>query len=192
MKVFYRPVKPFWINQSFGENKACVSTDGKNKFITCDGNNPPKGFKSVYGSKGHLGVDLHTLHGQEVYCSQKGIVVGIDTDPKSGLDVTIESQIDNRIFRHTYEHLMGYQVKMGQEIQTGQLIGWADNTGWSSGDHLHWEVHELIKGKWVPIDPIPLTEPAFAKDILWINNKILFIKEELAKLLDNMAFKMRN
>lgn len=191
MKYFYKPLKPFAINQRFGENNSCVSLDGLNHVISCIGQNPPKGYKSLYGPKGHLGLDLAASHGQEIYCLQKGVVNQIDTNPKSGLDVRIISSIDGRKFKHIYEHLLGYQAKVGDLIETGQLVGWADNTGYSSGDHLHLQVEELIDGVWVPIDPLSLMADGFAKDVLWINNKLKYIKEQLAFLLDNYANKLR-
>jgi len=187
MKYFYQPVKPFVLNQKFGENKACVSTDGQNRYITCDGLNPPMGYKSVYGDKGHLGIDLKASKGQEVYCAQGGVVYRIDTKPQTGLDVGIETTIDGRKFRHIYEHLLGYQPKLFDKINTGELIGWADNTGWSSNDHLHFEIHELINGQWVHIDPLEVMEDKFAKDILFINDRIKYIKEQIALFTDRLA-----
>lgn len=191
MNLLYRPVKPFIINQKFGENNACVSTDGTNRVINCDGMNPPAGYKSLYGIRGHQGLDLAAKHGQEVYCACDGIVYMIDTQPKSGLDVRVESIVDGIKYRHIYEHLLGYQKKIGDEIVTGELIGWADNTGYSSGNHLHFQVEQLIDSKWVKVDPIPLMEQTFAKDILFLKNKIKYLKEILAKLLDRSATKLR-
>lgn len=191
MKIFHKPLSPFILNQRFGENKACVSTDGQNRYITCDGLNPPMGYKSLYGDKGHLGIDLYAIHGQEVYCIQKGVVSQIDVNPKSGLDVRIISDIEGKRFKHIYEHLMGYQPRIGDVVETGQLVGWADNTGYSSGDHLHLQVEELVNGVWVHIDPLPLMSDSFAKDILFINNKIKYIKEQIALLTDRLANYLR-
>lgn len=190
-KLLFQPVYPFAINQAFGENKICISTDGNKKIISCDGNNPPVGYKSLYGAKGHLGVDLRTGHGQEVYAARDGVVYQIDASAKSGLDVRIESEDNGVKFRHIYEHLLGYQPKVGDRIKTGQLIGWADNTGYSSGDHLHFEFQIWDGSKWVPTDPIPYMEPTFAKDFLAKYEKVLYLKEQLAKLLDNLAVYLR-
>lgn len=176
MNFFLRPVKPFSINQRFGENKACESLDGNHTYITCDGNNPPVGYGSLYGEKGHLGVDLAAKHNQPVYCAMDGVVYKIDTNPKSGLDVRVESEEAGRKFRHIYEHLLGYQPKVGDKVSQGDLIGWADNTGYSSGDHLHWQVEELVKGMWTPIDPLPLTSTIHAQD-----------RRSLSELLARMA-----
>ena len=192
MKYFYQPCKPFIVNQFFGENKACVSTDGKNHYMSCDGDNPPQGYRSLYGPRGHLGVDLRAFSGQELYCIQKGVVHSIDTNPRSGLDIRIITQIDDRKFKHIYEHLLGYQPKIGDIVETGQLVGWADNTGYSSSDHLHLQVEELVDRVWIPIDPLLLMESIFAKNILFTNNTLKYIKEQIALLADNIANWLRN
>lgn len=187
-KHFFQPVKPWILNQHFGQNKACVSTDGKNHFITCDGHNPPKGYKSIYGAKGHLGIDLHATYGQPVYASCGGVVDEIDTEPRSGLDVRIVSDINGTFYKHIYEHLQGHNVKKGQIVEVGDLIGWADNTGWSSGNHLHFELKELKNGKWVSIDPLPLMENVFALQFasMWKQ-----VKELLALVAELLAEKLR-
>lgn len=166
---FYRPVKPLVINQRFGENTACVSTDGKNTVITCNGLKPPPGFQSLYGPAGHLGLDLRAIHSQPVYCALDGVVDYIDTKERSGLDVRVVSEWRGRKLKHIYEHLLGYQPKKGDKVSSGDLIGWADNTGYSSNDHLHFQVEEFLEGKWVPIDPLPLLSEFYAQDrrTLW-------------------------
>lgn len=190
-KVLFQPVSPWHINQSFGANDACVTKDGTKKVIVCDGNNPPAGYKSLYGAKGHLGLDLRAKHGQEVYAARDGVVYKIDTDPKSGLDIRIESEDGDLKFRCIYEHLMGYQPKVGDKVTTGQLIGWADNTGYSSGDHLHFQF-EIWNGKsWIPTDPMPYMENVFAKDFLAKYNKVKYLIEQVAILADKFADYLR-
>ena len=73
-----------------------------------------------------------------------------------------------------------------------QLIGWADITGYSSGDHLHFQFEVWDGSTWIPTDPIPYMEPTFAKDFLAKYNKVLYLKEQLAKLADNLAVYLRN
>ena len=177
MKVIFQPVKPFRISQYFGENKACVSTDGNKTVITCDGKNPPAGYKSLYGAHGHTALDIPTSHGQEVYSAQDGVVYHIDTDKRSGLDVRIEHEVGGKRYRTIYEHLMGYQVKVGDKVRVGQLIGWADNTGYSSGDHLHFVLDTFEDGKWKRIDPLLYMENIFALDFLKLVDKVAYIKE---------------
>jgi len=114
-------------------------------------------------------------------------VYRIDADSRSGLDIRIESNIDGRTIRHIYEHLKSYAFEVGDQVETGQVIGWADNTGWSSGDHLHFEVYELVSGKWVLIDPLQEMEMAFAGDILKIKNSIKHLKQQIALFLERFA-----
>lgn len=190
MSLIYQPIKPFILTQKFGENRACV--DEHKNVITCNGEYPPEGFVSLYGPQGHKGVDLRARHGQEVYCAQGGVVYKIDTNPKSGLDVRVESEIGGRKIRHIYEHLLGYQPKVGDVLETGQLIGWADNTGYSSGDHLHFEVLEEIDGEWVHIDPMSIMYPKFAKDVLALKNTLKYVAEQVALISDRIADLLRS
>lgn len=191
MKFLYQPVKPFTINQHFADNNACVSTDGLNRVVSCDGRKPPIGYKSLYGSRGHLGMDLKARHGQEVYCALTGVIQHIDTNPQTGLDVRVVSKVAGRTYRHIYEHLLGYQGKVGDGVLTGQLVGWADNTGWSSGDHLHFEVQEKIGGQWVSIDPAPLMFSVFARDHLRSADGLKWMFELMALISDNLAYRLR-
>lgn len=191
MKLLFQPISPFIISQSFGENKACVSLDGTKRVIGCDGTKPPKGYKSLYGARGHLGLDLRATHGQEIYCASDGVVYATDTDPKSGLDIRVESKQSGIKFRHIYEHLLGYQPKIGDKVKAGQLLGWADNTGYSSGDHLHFQF-EIWDGKtWKQTDPLPYMVPVYAKDHLKVANTLLYLKEQIAKFLDSYASSLR-
>lgn len=185
--MIFQPVKPFIITQRFGENRACKPLDGSQKTITCDGNNPPKGWVSLYGTKGHQAIDLKIKHGQEIYAAHDGVVYKIDTDPKSGLDVRIEGDE----YRTIYEHLMGHNVKVGDTVRTGQLIGWGDNTGWSSGDHLHFTLDVKNGDTWERVDPLKYMEPTFALTIRLQKDVIGYLKELVAKLLDNSAVKLR-
>lgn len=191
MKVIYQPVKPFRLNQKFGENNACISLDGANRVINCNGHKPPAGYKSLYGPLGHGGIDLRTSHGQEVYHACSGTVYKIDTSAKSGLDVRVECNEGGLIFRLIYEHLLGYQPKVGDKIKVGQLVGWADNTGYSSGNHLHFQMELWKEGAWVKVNPMDYMEDYYALDASALLNKLQYLKELLAKLLDNTAYKLR-
>lgn len=191
-ELLHRPVTPWVISQRFGENKACVDIATGRKVIGCDGNNPPEGYRSLYGPEGHKALDILARRGQEVYAAQRGFVSEIDTNPRSGLDVRIVSYISGRKIRHIYEHLLGYQHKVGDKVKTGQLVGWADNTGWSSGDHVHFQVEEYINNKWVPIDPESVLSTMPAKKVLLINNTLKYIFEQIALLSDRFADFLRN
>ena len=187
-KFLFQPVKPFIINQRFGENQACVDIATGKKVITCDGNNPPAGYKSLYGAGGHKGMDLAAKHGQSVYNAGDGVVDAIDTNPKSGLDVKVISEHKGVRVKHIYEHLLGYQPKIGDKLKVGDLIGWADNTGYSAGDHLHFEtqVWDAKGKKWIPTNPMLLMEPIFALTFAGMWRQV---QEAIAKLAEYIADK---
>lgn len=189
MKFLFRPVKPFIVNQLFGENGACISLDGKRKVIACNGNNPPVGYTSVYGLKGHQGIDLRAYLGQAVYCSYEGMVVSIDTQERSGLDVRIVSELNGTRYMHIYEHLSGINaLKVGDRVKTGECIGWAGSTGLSSAVHLHFELK--VQGndsKWTPINPVYFVNEFFAPDA----DKVKAILESMIVVLENLFEKLR-
>ena len=187
---FHWPLRYVIITQKFGQNRACVPVMG-GKVIPCDGTNPPNGYRSLYGAKGHTGIDMRAGHGTEVYAAQRGRVVHIDTDRRSGLDVRIEHTIGGQKYRTIYEHLLGYQPKVGDWVETGQLIGWADNTGYSSGDHLHFQLEKWENKMWVPIDPEPLMSDMTALEALKVINYLKYLAEQVARLADNLASYLR-
>lgn len=192
IKFLYQPVKPWRLSQRFGERGACVATDGTNKVISCDGNNPPKGYKCLYDARGHLGNDVPVYRGQEIYAAADGVVDAIDTNPRTGLDVRIVTKVGGRTFKHVYEHLLGYQPKVNEKVQKGQLIGWGDSTGYSSRDHLHFQLEELVNGQWVPKDPQEFMFNIYVGDQVFRESLIRWIKEFIAKNSDNLAYWLRS
>lgn len=202
MKFLYQPIKPWIINQRFGENKACVDIATGKQTIFCDGLNPPAGYKSVYSSmKGHNGLDLNAYRWQPVYCAQDGRVDEVSTELERGLGVGVRTLgPDGKWYRHRYWHLIALDVESGDELKTGNLIGYADSTGFSSGDHLHFELKEVDRdgrvlnqdnGYFGAIDPLPFMETMFALDIKGIVAKIKLIREKLALVFDALSDKLR-
>jgi murein DD-endopeptidase MepM/ murein hydrolase activator NlpD len=182
-KFIFQPIEPFFINQKFGENLICIDKATGSRIISCDGNNPPAGYKSLYGPLGHKGVDLRTYHGQPVYAAASGRVSKIDTDPKSGLDVRITFEFEGKVYQYINEHLLGYQVREGQDVRVGDCIGWADNTGYSSGDHLHFEIQEWRNGKWISIDPLLVMEPISALKYAGLWRQVKELAAKIAELI---------
>lgn len=179
--ILHRPLKRHIVNQKFGENRACIN-DAR-QVITCDGNNPPEGYRSVYGKDGHLGIDLHADTNEPVYCAQNGTVYAIDPNRWSGLDVRIQSNVNGRQIRHIYEHLNAIHVREGDEIKTGDVVGLAGSTGFSSATHLHFQVEERIGSEWRKIDPDSVLSELCALDV---KNVFLRTLERVAEALDTI------
>lgn len=178
----YRPLDGFWnINQSFGENKACVPILG-GAVINCDGKKPPQGYRSVYGENGHMGIDLAGGIGTPVYACREGVVQSIDTNYYSGFDVRIFTKDGE--FLHIYEHLDKWNVNVGQDVVTGELIGWIGTTGYSSGPHLHFECRDK---NGVSFDPMPLMDNVSAREIFKLNNTV----KHLTQLVTELTMKIK-
>jgi len=151
-KFLFQPVKPYYISQGFGENKACIDLITNRVFAKqpyLDATVCPVGSKSVYSNmKGHSGLDIPAKRWQEVYACQDGIVIEIETELARGLGVGIVTNDKlfctetgkKELFKIRYWHFIALDVYFGEKISVGDLIGFADSTGYSSGDHLHLEV----------------------------------------------------
>lgn len=196
-RLFYWPVSPVRITQHFGENKACVDTATGTQTITCDGLNPPEGYKSVYSMMdGHNALDLEAKRWQPVYAAREGFVREVETEPSRGLGVGIEHDFGPQgRWKTRYWHLIALDVHYGDYVYTGQLIGYADSTGYSSGDHLHFEVKPLHpdgsnaqpeNGFFGACDPLPLMFDEYARDVSLLRQAIERIAAALESLIDRM------
>lgn len=185
-RFLFQPITPFVVGQKFGQNTVCMDIATGTKFISCDGKNPPLGYRSVYTEKGHTGIDLPSLRWNPVYAAYDGVVVQKNTDEKTGLGVALKHFVDGKYYITKYWHLAAIDVDMGESVKLGDFLGYADNTGWSSGDHLHFEVGTCnqFMGEYTQVDPEPLLYPTFA---LSAKNKISWIREQLALIADKLA-----
>lgn len=179
------PVKPLWLTQGFGGDKA---TYGQ------------------FGLNGHNGIDVVTAHGQPVYATHDGQAY-YEVDSSQGHGVVIRTNKAYEVPGHgkvymktIYWHLCDpkkepklaspvylYSQKnkgKGMSVKAGDIIGYADNTGFSTGDHLHFGLKPQAKGEknsaWVntaqnngylgAIDPMPffkkMEEPSFDGSII--------------------------
>jgi len=197
------PVKPYHLNQSFGENKSCVDNATSQTVITCDGLNPPAGFRSTYSMmKGHNGLDLRATSGQPVYCAHEGTVEEIETEELRGLGISVVSNqpydlgtLGTHLVKTRYWHLKGFAVSLGQQVKAGTLLGFADNTGFSSGDHLHFELKPVDKidlilyntyqdnGFFGAVDPSKYWNKFYSQDEAIVTSLLTRLVELLGKLL---------
>ena len=206
----WRPVDPWVVTQRFDENRACADIATGRRYITCDGHNPPPGYKSVYSQmKGHNGLDVIAHRWQPVYAAHDGVVEELETEADRGLGVGIVTSQRYRcaetgvpeFFKTRYWHLVAIQVKLGDRVRPGSLIGWADSTGISSGDHLHFELKPVAKnkrGQWEnvlqsngyfgAVDPTPYMIDLFAVK----GSTLISLIEQLATALDYWSDKVRS
>jgi len=197
-KFLFQPLFPWIPTQFFGDDKACVSTDGKTVVTKENHGICPVGYKSLYSMMlGHNGIDINAYRWQPVYAAQSGRVDEVCTEVARGLGVGIRTLAPNgKWYRHRYWHFIALDVHNGDELKTGDLLGYADSTGYSSGDHLHFELKEVDfygrvlnqdNGYFGAVDPLPFMEEKFALDIKGIQSKIDLIREKLAILSDAIA-----
>ena len=214
-EFLYQPVKPWFINQKFGENLLCfrIGASGKMEYLPKKTEDScPVGYTSIYSQmKGHNGLDLRAIRWQPVYASQDGFVEEVSTEVERGLGVgvitnkkyfCIETGKEEH-FKYRNWHFISLNVHQGDKVRVGDLLGFADSTGYSSGDHLHFELKPVLKegDKWFNIlqnngffgavNPEPYLYPQFAVAVRDIASLLLKIREQLALLAELIADLLR-
>lgn len=212
-KFLFQPLKPWIVNQGFGENKVCidlVTNEVISKDPFKDETPCPSGTKSVYSQmKGHNGIDANAYRWQPCYSCQEGWVEEKETEPSRGLGVGIITNKkfycaetgQEEFFKIRYWHFIALNVDIGEKVNTGDLIGYCDSTGYSSGDHLHLEIKPVRQNKYGDwenilqsngyfgaVDPAPYMENMFVLDFVSFWKKV---KELLAILTDFLGDKLR-
>lgn len=186
----FRPLKVWRVNQPFGANRVCVDLATGSHYVDCDGSNPPNGYKSVYGAKGHEGLDLYAPRWTPFYFCLGGVVIEKVQDDRRGWGVGVLHSVGTGMFRRYYKsrywHLCGIDVDLGEIVKTGDFGGYCDNTGISTDDHLHFEIGtcDATGGNYVPINPETVIFPTFALDAKSI---LARMREQLALMMDRLA-----
>lgn len=197
-KLFYQPISPYVVGQKFGDNKVCIDNATSTNYISCDGHNPPAGYRSIYSQMdGHNGNDIPSRRWKPVYAAREGMVIEVETELERGLGVGIRHNFGKEsIWKTRYWHFIASVVELGQEVSTGQMIGYVDSTGYSTGDHLHFEVKRLNpdgsnmhpnNGYFGAEDPEPLL---FDIPAVKVNSLRLWI-EKIAATLESLVDTMR-
>jgi len=147
----YFPIRPFVVNQNWGDNLPCVKDFGlptQSVVTGADNNSCPVGYDKLYphfGMAGHNGTDLKAGE-QNIYAACDGVVIEKQLVPARGLGVGILTNeqyefgsYGTHFIKIRYWHLKSIAVDVGDLIKAGDFIGVTDNTGYSSGNHLHFE-----------------------------------------------------
>ncbi len=90
----------------------------------------------------HFGIDIAAPRGTTVVSVHDGVVAKSYYSSTYGNVVFIEH---HNGYETVYAHLHKRFVEEGDSVYQGEEIGTVGNTGRSSGDHLHFEVHD---GSW--------------------------------------------
>ncbi|WNB92534.1 M23 family metallopeptidase [Bacillus sp. NEB1478] len=114
---------------------------GDNTFIK-----PAEGvFTSYFGVRdgtNHYGVDIAKSGYVKVVATAPGTVSRSYLSTSYGNVVFIKHTISGLQYETVYAHLNTRDVGVGATVYQGQMIGTMGNTGNSTGQHLHFEVHQ--------------------------------------------------
>jgi hypothetical protein len=114
---------------------------GDNTFIK-----PAEGtFTSYFGPRNstyHYGIDIAKSGYVKVVASAPGTVTRSYLSTSYGNVIFIKHTINDVQYEAVYAHLNNRDVGVGAAVYQGQVIGSMGNTGNSTGQHLHFEIHQ--------------------------------------------------
>ncbi|MEQ6378503.1 peptidoglycan DD-metalloendopeptidase family protein [Bacillaceae bacterium S4-13-56] len=96
----------------------------------------------------HRGLDIAARGDIPIYAAESGVVYIADRYYEGygaagfGNVVFITHWLNGQVYTTVYAHMRDMNVSEGQTVTRGQQIGWMGSTGDSTGQHLHFEVHE--------------------------------------------------
>lgn len=100
---------------------------------------PCYGKKSQGYSGKHPAVDIYNSYGTEIYSALDGVCVKVKYSNVSyGNHIVIEHENG---YKTLYAHLSDIIIEENQSVKSGELIGYMGSTGNSTGNHLHFEIH---------------------------------------------------
>ncbi len=104
----------------------------------------------------HYGLDIDGQTGDPVRAANSGRVALSADLYFNGNAVFIDHGLG---FFTAYFHLSQRHVFEGEWVERGMIIGEVGATGRVTGPHLHWSIY--LRG--IPLDPLSLLDPAFAR-----------------------------
>ncbi|GEN53266.1 murein hydrolase activator EnvC family protein [Halobacillus faecis] len=94
----------------------------------------------------HSGIDQAAGGTVPIRAAADGTVIRANYSSSYGYVVMISHRINGQTFTTVYAHMRsGLGVSSGQSVSRGQFLGNMGSTGASTGQHLHFEIHE---GSW--------------------------------------------
>lgn len=105
----------------------------------------------------HYGVDFTATGDKPIRAAAAGKVIKSYYSSSYGNVVFVTHYIKGKLYTTVYAHMKKRSVQAGDRVQTGQVLGLMGNTGHSTGQHLHFELHN---GEWNfektnAVDPLP-------------------------------------
>ena len=144
--------------EQFKNWTASVSVQASGSFI-----NPSAGtLQSPFGQrlhpidfvwKMHNGIDVAGGDHRNILASNSGKVEFVKDSGKTGYGKYLKINhgvVGGKKMDTLYAHLQSISVSSGQNVTSGQVLGIRGTTGTSTGEHLHFEVHEDGKA----VDPL--------------------------------------
>lgn len=107
----------------------------------------------------HKGIDLRARTGTQVVSVFDGKVLATRTERNAKTKkmkgygnyvIVIHPQ---RQIETLYAHLSAFKTQAGKPVSRGQTIALSGNTGVGTAPHLHFEIHVMKKGSYVPVNP---------------------------------------
>jgi peptidoglycan hydrolase CwlO-like protein len=96
-------------------------------------------------SRYHWGTDIAANGNVPIVAAADGIVLKSHYSSSYGNVVYMTHSINGQTFTTVYAHMSSSMVNTGDYVKKGQRIGTMGSTGFSTGQHLHFELHE---GAW--------------------------------------------
>lgn len=121
----------------------------------------PFGMRNIgNGPEFHQGIDLAKSGTVPIQAAADGIVTAAGPQGSYGNRVIIRHDVNGKRMDTVYAHMRDgtITVKEGDPVKRGQTIGYMGSTGRSSGQHLHFEIHNgpYVGGTFPnAVDPAP-------------------------------------
>jgi murein DD-endopeptidase MepM/ murein hydrolase activator NlpD len=105
----------------------------------------------------HNGIDISKNGNIQIVAAADGVVSNSKILSSFGEMITIKHMINRKQYETLYAHMRAgtRTVKEGDIVTEGQFLGWMGSTGNSTGQHLHFEVHEGSNmGRLTSVNPL--------------------------------------